>query len=69
MLYADGLVPIAPTMEQIGRRVAEWRINLLYKGLEVNAGKYKVMVDSSAGRIIVHSGKWCLWEIGTGHRC
>ena len=25
LLYADDLVPMAPTMEQLGRRVAEWR--------------------------------------------
>ena len=39
LLYADDLVLVAPTMEQISRRVAEWRISLLDKGLNVNAGK------------------------------
>ena len=38
-LYADGLLIMAPTMEQLGRRVAEWRASLLNKGLKVNAGK------------------------------
>ena len=37
LLYADGLVLMAPTMEQLGRRVAEWRASLLDKGLKVNA--------------------------------
>ena len=49
LLYADDLVLIALTMEQLGRRVAEWRTNLLDKGLKVNAGKSKVMVGSSDG--------------------
>ena len=31
LLYASGLVPMAPTMEQLGRRVAEWRVSLLDK--------------------------------------
>ena len=35
--YADDLVLMAPTMEQIGRRVAEWRASLLDKGLKENA--------------------------------
>ena len=38
-LYADDLVLIAPTMEQLGRHVAEWRVILLDKGFKVNAGK------------------------------
>ena len=29
-------------------------------GLKVNTGKYKVMVGSSGGKMIVNSGKWCL---------
>ena len=32
------------------------------KGLKVNAGKSKVMVGRSGGKMIVNSGKWCLWE-------
>ena len=30
-LYADDLVLMAPKMEQLGTRVAEWRVSLLYK--------------------------------------
>ena len=44
-------------MEQLGRRVAEWRASLLDKGLKVNAGKSKVMVGSSGGKMIVNSAK------------
>ena len=56
-MYADDLVLIASTMEQLGRCVAEWRSSLLDKGLKVNEGKSKVMVGSSDGNIIVNSGK------------
>ena len=55
LLYADALVFMTPSMEQLGRCVAEWRANILDKGLKVNAGKSKVMVGSSGGNII---GKW-----------
>ena len=58
LLYADDLVIMAPTMEQLGRRVADWRDSLLGKGLKVNAGKSKVMVGSSCGKMIANSGKW-----------
>ena len=69
LLYADDLVIMAPTMEQLGRRVADWRASLLGKGLKMNAGKSKVMVGSSGGKMIVNSGKWCLWERSTGKLC
>ena len=29
LLYADDLVLMAPTMDQVGRRVAKWRASLL----------------------------------------
>ena len=57
LLYADVIVIMAPTMEQLGRLVAEWRASLLDKGLKVNAGKSKVIVGSSGGKMIVNSGK------------
>ena len=36
LLYADDLVP---TIEQLGRRVGEWRDSFLHKGLKVFVGK------------------------------
>ena len=32
LLYADDLVLMAPTIEQLGRQVAEWRASILDKG-------------------------------------
>ena len=39
LLYADDLVLMTPTMEQLGRRVAEWRASLLVcgKGVRENS--------------------------------
>ena len=66
LLHADDLVIMAPTMEQLGRRVADWRASLLGKGLKVNAGKSKVMVGSSGGKMIINSGKWPCGVCGKG---
>ena len=57
---------MAPTMEQLGRRVAEWRTSLLDKGLKLNAGKFKVMVGNSGGKMSVNSGKWPCGVCGKG---
>ena len=59
LLYADDLVIMAPTMEQLGRRVADWRAwraCLLDKGLKLNAGKSKVMVGSSGRKFFGEVG-------------
>ena len=53
-------------MEQRGRRLDEWRGRLLDKGLKENAGKSKVMVESSGGKMIVNSGKWTCGVSGKG---
>ena len=47
-MYADDLVLMPPTMEQLG--VAEWRASLLDEELNVNAGNAKVIVGSSGGK-------------------
>ena len=64
LLYADDLVLMATTLEQLGRRMAEWRASLPDKGLKVNAGKSKMMVGSSGGKMIVNSGKWPVMSVG-----
>ena len=69
LLYADDLVIMAPTMEQLGRRMAYWSASLLGKELNVNAGKSKVMIGSSGGRMIVNSGKWPCGVCGKGVQC
>ena len=66
LLNADGLVIMVPTMEQLGRQVADWRASMFGKGLKMNAGKSKVMVGSSGGKMIVNSGKWPCGVCGKG---
>ena len=52
LVYTDDLVIMGPTMEQLGRHVAQWRASLLDKGLKANAGKSEVMVGSSGGKLL-----------------
>ena len=54
LLYADDLLLMTPAMEQLGRRVTEWRVSFLDKR-KANAWKSKVMVGSSDGKMIVNS--------------
>ena len=57
-MRSDDLGLMAPTMDGLGRGVAEWRDNLLDKGLKENAGKSKVMIDNSGVKVFVNSIKW-----------
>ena len=57
---------MAPTMKQLGRRVADWRASLLGKVLKVNAGKSKEIIGSSGEKMIVISGKWSCGVCGKG---
>ena len=65
-MYADDLVLMAPTIAQLGTRMAEWGASLLNKGLKMNAGKSKLVVNSSNGITIVNSGKWSCGVCGKG---
>ena len=67
-LYADDLVLMAPTMEQLCRRVAEWRVSLLNKGFKVNAGKSKVMVGSNGVKMIVTPESGPVVSVGKEYR-
>ena len=66
LLYADDLVIMAPTMTQLGRRVADWRAGMLGNGLKVNARKSEMMIGSGGGKIIANSGKWPCGVCGKG---
>ena len=57
---------MALAMEQLGRRVAEWRATFLDKRLKVNPGKSNVMFGGNGGKVIVNSGKWPCGVCGKG---
>ena len=56
-LYADDLVLMADSEEELMRKMAQWRGCLSSKGLKVNTGKTKVMVSAVGARETRKAGK------------
>ena len=52
-LYADDLVLMAETMEELGAQFIRWKAAFKGKGLKVNLGKTKVMESSGGGGVVV----------------
>ena len=57
LLYADDLVIIADTIDELLSKLGSWKTNLEAKGLRVNMGKTKIMVCGKDLRSIKDSGK------------
>ena len=51
LLYADDLVIIARTMEELTVKLKEWKDGMESKGLRVNMGKTKVMVSNRSSAV------------------
>ena len=58
LLYADDLVLVAETMEELVGKFEKWKTGLEDKGLRVNAAKTKVMISSSEVRSGFEVGRW-----------
>ena len=69
LLYADDLVILADSMEEMMDRLSLWKVNLESKGLKVNMGKTKVLVSSYNTQPQAHTTKWpCgVCNIGVGN--
>ena len=50
LLYADDLVLVAETMEELVGKFEKWKTGLEDKRVRVNAAKTKVMISSSEAR-------------------
>ena len=50
--YADDLVLMASTRNELRRKLVEWRASLLVKGLKVNARKIKPTVGGGGGGLV-----------------
>ena len=55
-LYADDI--IADSMEECVRRLLAWKEVMERKGLRVNAGKTKIMIDGTGLDLLQSSGKF-----------
>ncbi|XP_057298477.1 uncharacterized protein LOC130629336 [Hydractinia symbiolongicarpus] len=58
LLYADDLVLIAESMEELVEKFEKWKKGLEEKGLKVNTAKSKVMISSIAAKCDLVVGKW-----------
>ena len=58
MLYADDLVILAETFEDLMTKMAVWRNGIESKGLKVNMGKTKVMISGRDLHILQISDKY-----------
>merc|ERR1712044_123466 len=66
VLYADALVLMANSEEELTRKMAHWRGCLSSKGLKVNTGKTMVMVSAVGAGEIRKAGKHPCGVCGTG---
>jgi len=66
LLYADDLVLIATSVEELKRKLQVWKRSLTTKGLKVNIGKTKVMKSSGYTSTISESGAWPCGVCGKG---
>ena len=57
-LYADVLDIIADSMEECVCRLLAWKEGMERKGLRVNAGKTKIMIDGTGLDLLQSSGKF-----------
>ena len=58
MLYADDLVIVARTLEELDERYSTWKNSMESKGLRINQGKTKVMISGTSSGPIFSSGKY-----------
>lgn len=58
LLYADDLVLIAESLEEVKEKFVRWKPGMESKGLRVNVGKTKVMISGVGEGSAVRSGKW-----------
>ena len=58
LLYADDLVIIAETIEELTQKLQVWRVNLENKGLRVNMKKTKIMFSDVNMDTLIDTGVW-----------
>ena len=58
LFYADDLVIIAESMEELIERLKEWKMRFSEKGLNVNIGKTKVMISGRNLNTLKKTGKY-----------
>ena len=59
LLYADDLVVIVETKEDLFKRLNEWKNNVENRRMRVNMNKTKVMMSAERQKPVA---VWCMWQ-------
>ena len=66
LLYADDLVVIAETEEDLIKRLNEWKDFMENRGMRVNMNKTKVMISGERQKVTQKAVRWPCGVCGTG---
>jgi len=66
LLYADDLVVIAETEEDLVKRLNEWKNNVENRGVRVNVNKTKVMISGERQKPLQKAARWPCGVFGRG---
>jgi len=58
LLYADDLVVIAETEDDLIKRLNEWKNNVENRGMRVNMNKTKVMISGECQKPVQKAARW-----------
>jgi len=59
LLYADDLVVIAETEDDLIKRLSDWNENVENRGLRVNMNKTKVIISGEQQKVMQKAIRWC----------
>jgi len=65
LLYADDLVVIAKTEEDLIKKLNEWKDKVENRGVRVNMNKTKAMINGERQKQMQKGCKmamWCMWQ-------
>jgi len=66
LLYADDLVVIAETEEDLIKRLTEWKNNVENRGMRVNMNKTKAMISGERKKPVQKAARWLCGVCGRG---
>jgi hypothetical protein len=58
LLYADDIVLMAESLQQLKGKLQKWKAGMEAKGLKMNVGKTKIMIGGEGTGDVEESGKW-----------
>jgi len=66
LLYADDLIVIAETEDDLNKRVNEWKVNMQNRCTRVNINKTKVMISGERQKVLKKAARWPCGVSGRG---